>query len=408
VKKLSLPEMVCVVFVFCAATAIASSAQILTTLHSFDGADGARLVAALIQATDGNFYGTTWAGGSTNCSPGCGTIFKLTSSGVLTTLYSFCPQPNCADGAFPQGALVQATDGNFYGTTVAGGTSGNCSGVYAPGCGTVFKLTPSGTLTTLYSFCPQPNCADGADPVGGLTQAADGNFYGTAEWGGAYNVGTVFKVTPGGTLTTLHSFCSQPNCADGQSPNGLVQATDGNFYGPTIETVYKITPSGTLTTLHSFDGADGSEPEGRLVQASDGNLYGTTYYGGPNCESDGGCGTIFKMTLSGTLTTLYSFAGQPDGSYPSSGLIQATDANFYGTTQYGGAYNYGTIFKITPGGKLTILHSFDGRDGELPAAGLIQATDGNYYGTTAEGGTNGDGTVFRLKPVAPCSNCQSK
>ena len=274
---------------------------------------GALPVAGLVQASDGNFYGTTTLGGSSgDCSypdvGGCGTVFKLTPSGTLTTLYSFCSQPNCADGGWPDGGLVQATDGNFYGTTSRGGVSSNCPGPYVSGCGTVFKITPSGTLTTVYSF----NYTDGSEPWAGLVQGTDGSFYGTTEWGGTYGHGTVFKITPDGTLTTLHSF----NYADGSSPLGaLVQATDGNFYGTTEEggaagpgTVFRITPSGALTTLRSFDGSDGEYPNG-LVQASDGNFYGTTGGGGANC-SPYGCGTVFKITLSGTLTTLYSFCAK--------------------------------------------------------------------------------------------------
>jgi uncharacterized repeat protein (TIGR03803 family) len=256
--------------------------------QGFECSDGSIPEAALVQATDGNFYGTTAYGGeSGNCeTSGCGTIFKITPSGALTTLYSF----SGTDGSIPEAAVLQATDGNFYGTTAGGGASSNC-GTY--GCGTVFRITASGTLTTLHSF----SGADGESPEA-LVQATDGNFYGTTAIGGAYNDGTVFKITPSGTLTTLYSFCQQPNCADGSSPSaGLIQATDGNLYGITgiggaynDGTVFKITPSGTLTTLHSFSGADGSYPRAALVQATDGNFYGTAYEGGPNSA-----GTVFRL-----------------------------------------------------------------------------------------------------------------
>ena len=220
---------------------------------------------------------------------GAGTVFKITSRGTMSTVYSFCPQNNCPDGGDPDAGLVQATDGNLYGTTVAGG---------AYNAGTIFKITLGGMLTTLYSFCSQSDCSDGEQPIAGLVQATDGNFYGTTHGGGANYLGTVFKITPGGTLTSLYSFCSQSGCADGQWPfAGLVQATDGNFYGATIGggaynvgTIFKITPSGTLTTLHSFTGSDGAEPWAAPVQASDGNFYGTTGYGGVN-----GAGTVFRL-----------------------------------------------------------------------------------------------------------------
>ncbi len=383
-------------------TARRAQAQTFTTVKSFDYTDGAYPIAGLMQATDGNLYGTTFAGGGGQCNiGGCGTVFKITTSGTLTTLHSF----DLADGATPYAGLVQATDGNLYGTT---------SGTYAPGSyGTVFEITPSGTLTTLYSF----NSADGAYPFAGLVQATNGNFYGTTSAGGANGYGTVFEITPSGTLTTLHSF----NSTDGATPyGGLVHATDGDFYGTTVDggtgcggrgcgTVFKITASDTLTTLHSFDGADGAQPYAGLVQATDGNLYGTTYAGGVAGCGGSGCGTVFKITPSGTLTTLHSFEGS-DGNQPYAGLVQATDGYLYGTTTYsGGAYGCcGTIFKITLSGTLTTLYnSFCTKvscsDGAEPWAGLVQTTGGSFYGTTELGGAYGElggisgyGVVFRL------------
>jgi len=414
--KLSLSKTVCIILMFCAATAIASPAQTLTTLHSFQSTDGAYPDAGLVQGTDGSFYGTTLQGGTFGGVNNSGTVFKITPSGTLTTLYGFCFQPNCADGNYPLAGLVQAADGSFYGTTSVG--------TYSQG--TVFKVTPSGTLTTLYSFCSQPNCIDGVDPIAGLVQATDGNFYGTASGGGANNGGgTIFKITPAGTLTTLYSFCAQPNCTDGSGPDGaLVQGTDGNLYGTTQSggaydygTVFKITPSGMLTMLHSFCSQsncnDGANPEAGLVQAIDGNFYGTATFGGTY-----GDGTVFKITPSGTLTTLYNFDlfDTSNGARPTAGLVQATDGNFYGTTQQGGGSDSGTVFKITPSGTLTTLYSFCSQgncdDGTFPFAGLVQATDGSFYGTTHSGGPFNDGTVFSLSgpsptavqflPVTPC------
>ena len=399
----------------------------MTTLRSFAGSpsDGARPQAGLAQASDGNFYGTTAYGGAYTW----GTVFRITPDGTLTTLYSFCSRPACFDGLEPSAGLVQASDGNLYGTTPDGGyfypyggprNDGNV------GPGTVFKITPDGTLTTLHSF----DGTDGAWPAG-LVQATDGNFYGTTTGGGASNncffgCGTVFKITPSGTLTALYSFCSQSDCADGGWPQAaLVQASDGNFYGttslggsgncsgfygPGCGTVFKITPTGTLTTLHSFDITDGQTPNG-LVQATDGNFYGTTAQGGAYCNY--GCGTVFKITPSGTLTTLHLFDGT-DGVSPRGALVQATDGNFYGTTAYGGAnvVYYGTLFKITPSGRLTTLYSFCSEssicaDDAYPAAGLVQASDGSFYGTTGGGGTSGNGTVFRLVLPRACIVCPS-
>jgi uncharacterized repeat protein (TIGR03803 family) len=406
-RRFSLSKMVCIVFLFCAAMAIASPAQTFTTLASFAGTNGASPQSSLIQATDGNFYGTTILGGYNNCyGHGCGTIFKITPSGTLTALYSFCSQSGCTDGSSPLG-LLQAIDGNFYGATNEGG---------ANGVGTVFKITPGGSLTTLYSFCTQWLCTDGGYPRPGLVQATDGNFYGATIEGGAYAGGTIFKITSSGTLTTVYSFCSKPNCTDGGSPQaGLVQAGDGNFYGTTQlggsadeGTVFRITTSGTLTTLYSFcslpNCSDGGTPYDGLVQAIDGNFYGTTYFGGAY-----GYGTVFKITPAGTLTTLYSYCSQPncsDGEYPQAGMVQATDGDFYGTVPMGGTHGVGTLFKITPGGSLTTLHSFcsqsDCADGGGPEAALLQATDGSFYGTTSwGGGGNNDGTVFSLSVGLP-------
>jgi uncharacterized repeat protein (TIGR03803 family) len=383
VEKFSIRKTVCIVLVLCAVTAIASPAQTFTTLHNFAAypTDGANPIAGLVQATDGNFYGTAWQGG-TNYA---GTVFKITPTGTLTTLYNFCSQPSCTDGSQPSAAMVQGSDGNFYGTTSGGGANGNL--------GTVFKITPGGSLTTLYSFGSQPN--DGYDPYAGLVQGTDGNFYGTTVYGGMI-YGTVFKVTPLGALTTLHAF----DGTDGADPYaGLVQGTDGNFYGTTLGggansngTVFKITPAGALTTLHRFNYLDdGADPLAGLVQATDGNFYGTTSQGGANYA-----GTVFKVTPVGTLTTLHVFGGSDGVAVPYAGLVLSTDGNFYGTTVGGGANHDGTVFKVTPVGTLTTLHSFDGTDGESPHAGLVQGTDGNFYGTTYGGGANGYGTVFSL------------
>jgi uncharacterized repeat protein (TIGR03803 family) len=389
------------VFILCATTAIALPAQTFTTLHSFDFTDGFEPLAALVQGTNGNLYGTTLGGGASSACPGnCGTVFEITPNGTLTTLYSFCAQSGCTGGEKPNAALIQATNGSFYGTAREGGANND---------GTVFRIAPSGTLTTLHSF----DNTDGDFPVAGLIQATNGNFYGTTEAGGAYGLGTVFKITPSGALTTLHSF----DGADGEAPvAGVVEGTDGNFYGTTSDggasgyagTAFKITPSGTLTTLYSFcsqsNCTDGFEPFAALVQATNGNFYGTTYAGGANSSAcPGNCGTVFEITPNGTLTTLYSFCAQTgctDGGMPSAALIQATDGNFYGTASGGGSSGFaGTLFKITSSGVLTTLYSFCSQsnctDGASPN-GLVQATNGKFYGTTGVAGTNGDGTVFSL------------
>lgn len=400
-EKLSFLKNACIIFVMCTGMAIAAPAQAVTTLYSFGYYDGHFPYAGLIQATDGNFYGTTPWGGAN----GPGTAFKITPAGVLTTLHSFSD--------VPRGGLIQATDGNFYGTT--SGRAENSNFDY----GTVFKMTAEGALTTLYTFCTLPICADGSFPYAGLIQASDGNIYGTTSLGGASNAGTIFKITPEGTLTTFYNFCSLPGCADGTKPHaGLIQAADGNLYGTTSSggadwqgTVFKISPEGVLTTLHSFNWTDGANPYAGLLQATDGNFYGTTTVGGPlprpHCENGIGCGTVFKITPDGTLTTLHIFNSN-DGAHPYSGLIQASDGNFYGTTEFGGVvpthtvygckFGCGTVFQISSAGTFATLHKFDLAEGVWPYAGLMQASDGSLYGTTYAGG-GGYGTVFRLDVV---------
>jgi uncharacterized repeat protein (TIGR03803 family) len=284
-----------------------------------------------------------------------------------------------------QAGLTLGTDGNFYGTSVAGGTNAH---------GYVFKITPSGTLTVLYTFGAATDYLPG-----GLVQASDGNFYGTTLEGGTNGHGMVFRITPSGTLTTIYNFCAQSNCADGSAALGLIQGTDGNLYGATgaggtaggYGTIFKMTTTGTLTTLHSFDSTDGAGPEG-LVQARDGNFYGTTNSGGfsnSNCGGgnvQGTCGTVFKMTPTGAFTTLHLF-NSTDGSGPGAAPIQASDGDFYGTTSGGGTTGSGTIFKITSTGTLTTLHNLDTKngDGAYPA-GLVQHTNGTFYGPTVRGG----------------------
>jgi uncharacterized repeat protein (TIGR03803 family) len=393
-RKLSWYTRACALFVSFAAAAVTLPAQTFQTLDSFDNADGAAPWATLVQGSNGSFFGTTQNGGNTACASGCGTIFQITPNGALT-IFRF----DGTNGSDPYAGLVQAANGDFYGVTSTGG-AGNGGGLCPTNCGTVFKITPGGMLTTLHNF----DWTDGASPTGTLIQATDGNFYGTTQIGGATGSGSIFKMTSSGTFKTLYSFTGG---ADGAIPvAGLIQATDGNLYGTTWGygdlnqndgTVFKITLRGTLTTLHSFQLTDGALPFAGLVQASDGNFYGATEEGGTY-----NYGTIFKMTPRGTLHTLHSFSGGTDGDTPISTLIQATDGSLYGTASYDGAHpNFGTVFSITPTGNLTTLYNFDSTDGSYPYAGLVQATSGEFYGATFAGGSSsacefGCGTVFSL------------
>jgi uncharacterized protein (TIGR03437 family) len=404
--KLSCRRRVCAVILLAAAAAIASPAQTFTTLVNFNVTDGAYPQHAwLTQGKDGNLYGTTGYG-STGFGTTPGSVFKMTTGGTLTTLHFF----SGADGLDPRGVLTQGTDGNFYGITLGGGSDVvDC----VNGCGTIFKITPGGALTTLHSF----RGTDGACPSAGLVQASDGSFYGTTTAGGigfagaadmvgCSGLGTIFKITADGTLTTIYSFGGH---ADGSKPSaGLLQATDGNFYGNASGTLFKITPGGTLTTLSFASGGT----EGALIQAADGNFYGTGSSGGTY-----GFGAVFKMSPAGPLTTLYSFGAAgcfkpecaPNGALPMAGVVQASDGNFYGTTSAGGTAGdcigiggCGTVFQITPGGTFTTVHFFSGPDGHSPSAGLLAAADGNLYGEVPFGGAHNFGTVFSL--TLPPSN----
>ena len=367
-------------------------AQTFTVLYTFtSAADGEQPDAPLIQDAGGNLYGTTQYGGTKG---GFGTVFKLDISGKEHVLLSFAGTPDAED---PYSGMTRDKAGNFYGTTLYGGAQG--------GFGTVFKLHPDGKETILHSFAGTP---DGEDPRSVLVRDGADNLYGTTQYGGTNGgYGTVFKLDAKGNLTLLHSFAGTP---DGEDPYaGLLRDKAGNFYGTTMfggtgggfGTVFKLDANGKLTLLHSFAGTpDGVNPLAGLLRDAAGNLYGTTKYGGTN----GGYGTVFKLSAKGKLTLLHSFAGTPDGENPYSRLIRDSAGNFYGTTFYGGTLGYGSVFKLDPAGKLTILHSFnDSPDEAHPIAGLILDKAGNLYGTTSDGGDlncgfSGCGTVFKVTP----------
>ena len=361
-----------------------------TVLYSFgNGADGGNPAAGLVQDSQGNLYGTTSGdGGATSW----GTVFKLTPGGVYTVLHIFTP--STGDGGTPFAGLTLASDGNLYGTTLVGGI----------GVGTVFKITPAGNESVLYTFGAG---SDGGNPKGAVTQGTDGNLYGTTAGGGANSDGTVFQLTLGGTHTVIYSF---QGGGDGAQPAaGLVQGNDGNFYGTTLGdgtsnfgTVFQVTPGGAETVLHVFTGypSDGAASYAALVQGSDGAFYGVTSQGGTSNN-----GMLFQVTSAGSETVLYSFAGfggGNDGSSPTGTLIQGSDGTFYGTTQYGGAGNAGTVFQYTPNVGETVLYSFTGQtnavstpDGAGPVGGVIRGSDGSLYGTTIDGGLGGYGTIFK-------------
>jgi len=388
---------------------------VLTTLNSFGVANGCASdpESPLVQATNGILYGTTNCGGVN----GAGSVFSITTGGSLNTTYSFCAGPSCGgdppinsdnNGFAPQAGLIQATDGDLYGTTVSGGVN---AGTSPNGGGTVFKITPNGGLTTLYSFCSLSNCTDGWGPVAGLVQGTDGNFYGTTFYNGYDSAGTVFKITPSGELTTLYTFCSQSDCADGSGPSApLIQGTDGNFYGTTTfggntsggtatgwGTIFQITPNGTLTTLYTFCSESGCADGGRsfaaLVQVTDGNFYGTTsVYGTDPSHS----GTVFSLSmgLAPFVKTLPT-SGKVGAAVKILGtdLTGTTGVTFNGTavaftvvssseitTSVPAGATSGSVTVTTPGGALTSNVPFVIANlGDLVAKSLGRRTVGDLH-----------------------------
>ena len=382
-----------------------SFAQTFTLLHDFASSpDGNSSLAGLIRDAKGNLYGTTVGGGTF----GLGTVFKANGSDKEIVLYSFA---GTLDGAYPRGALIGDSAGNLYGTTSEGGTSN---------FGTVFKVDPTGHETVLYNFVGN---GDGKEPLGSLTMDAAGNLYGTTQQGGAAACGTVFKLDSTGNETVLYSFLGGN---DGCSPAaGLVRDSAGNFYGTTVYgglvnsciqscgVVFKVSPSGKEAVLYRFTGSggDGNAPEGNLLRdAATGNLYGTTAEGGaPHSKATVGNGIVFMLDPAGNETVLYAFLGTRvggDGAGPPAGLVRDAAGNFYGTTNAGGAANFGTVFKLDTAGHETVLYSFTGgTDGEYPFGGLIRDAMGILYGAAWGGGLHktacapyGCGSIFKLTP----------
>lgn len=393
--------------------------------------DGTSPTTSLIQGRDGNFYGTTFNGGLS----GNGTVFVLMPQGVVTILHNFGDGNVTNDGLHPRAALIQGSgiDTNFYGTTSTGGTNGMGVIFTITPQGTVTILHNFGDSTVLDTL---GNAAtDGVSPAAALTPGTDGKFYGVTLSGGSNTTGVAFSMTPQGIVTILHNFGDGTVSNDGLNPtSALIQGSgsDTAFYGTTPGggannrgTVFKMTLQGAVTILHSFGGSavqldggtaiDGTFPIAGLIQGSDGNFYGTTSNGGAN-----NTGTVFQMTPQGAVTILHSFGGATDGTFPVGGLTQGSDGALYGTTSGGGSRGNGTAFKVTLQGVETLLHHFgDGTainpdhsiamDGTIPAAGLTLGSDGNFYGAATGGGTGPsinssplpDGTLFKIALAPP-------
>jgi uncharacterized repeat protein (TIGR03803 family) len=384
-------------------------------LHSFSGSlDGILPVAELVADSAGNLFGTASQGGASNW----GTVFKISPDGAFTLLYSFT---GGSDGGNPGGPLYIDKGGNLFGMTMSGGKAG--CGEFGQGCGVVFELSPSGTYSVLYAFS---GGKDGDLPAGGLLADKEGNLYGTTQTGGAsgsgcggFGCGVVFRLSQGGILTVLHSFLG----SDGAFPSsGVIMCHNGNLCGTTRKggtgcrldpsgcgTVFELSPKGNLKVLYSFSGSDGFLPNA-LYRDRKGVLYGTTRAGGPRCSLNTlGCGVVFDLSPEKSFTIRHAFKDR-EGAAPYGGLIADNDGNLYGTTNTGGdqgctgLYGCGTVFRLSPDWKYTILlHSFAGSptDGGGPGAGLIADGKGNFYGTTVSGGTADDGTIYSLTVMNP-------
>jgi len=373
-------------------------AQTFTTLHNFKGSpDGAIPFGGVVRDKARSFYGTTEAGGKKSCSlvqTGCGTVFKLDTSGTETVLYNF--SQSGAAGFWPLAGVVADRAGNLYGTTYYGGNFA-CPGNSA-GCGTVFKRSPGGKLTVLHTFAG--GTTDGCNPWGGLTRDQAGNLYGTTFGCGASNTGTIFQIDTKGNFTLLHSFVWY---IEGQLPQYTSLLLDklGNLYGVAAwggsanqGTLYMLSPSGALTVLHNFAGGatDGCHPVGTPAMDRAGNFYGVT----DSCGSSND-GIIWKVSNTGVETVLWNFTGGADGAVPFGGVLVDAKSNLYGDTS-GGNTNVGSAYRLSASGKLKVLHTFASPNGYYPIGGLLRDNAGNLYGTTAYGGSGLGGTVFKLKP----------
>lgn len=354
-------------------------------LHSFTVADGQCPVGGLLFSKDGSVYGVASGGGA----HGMGTVFAVDPSGAFRVLHSFGRGAN--EGKKPKSGLVEVA-GVLYGVTTVGGANGD---------GVAYKLSKTGKFTLLHSFTRE---VDGLWPQGPLVHASDGNFYGSTFYGGAYGLGTVFRMDKAGNLTTLWDMDPYGKGEAGEPGGGFIQATDGLLYGTSQAggtgsgTVFSVGLDGTHATVHAFNGYDGFVATNGVIQGRDGALYGTT-------SSDGwdATGVAFRVTTGGDFTKLHDFSNAPgEGWAPYGRLVESAADVFLGTTYIGGTTNGGTVFRLRADGSFAYLHMFGsaidaGVDGRGPEGGLVRTGKGEYVGTTCYGGADDAGTVYRIR-----------
>jgi uncharacterized repeat protein (TIGR03803 family) len=412
ISQTILPRTALAVMVSLVILAPSAHAQFKTLYTFTGGTDGGQPSARVISGLDGSLYGTAPFGGDLSCNfgQGCGVVYKLTKAGKESVLYAF---PGGANGASPYSALIVDAQGNFYGTATSSGACSNTA------CGLVFKISPQGKETVLYTFT---GSGDGGGPSSALVMDSAGNLYGTTAFGGAPNVGVVYKVSPAGQETVLYSF---RGAADGAYPNidRLAVDSSGNFYGVTSAagdltcngslgcgTVFQLTPAGAFTVLYAFtNGSDGSIPSGLALDA-EGNLYGTTETGGAFND-----GVLFQISNVGgtnqTFTTLHSFGPSKSVFIPLGNVTVCTDGNVYGISQGGGSAAWGTLWKVDQAGNESVVHNFNFvPGGGHPSASpqWAQGDDGAvFYGTAPEGGSNnnGRGVVYRMDVDSQQQKC---
>jgi len=373
----------------------AEAGKVFRVIYDFKGGDdGGYPSGTLILDTSGNLYGVTKAAGSTND----GTVFKLSRRKVHTVLHSF----SGPDGRDPGAGVIADTSGNLFGTAAEGGNS-QCSFV---GCGTVFKIAPSGSSQILHKF--RGKSPDGGVPLGRLIDDSNGNLYGTTAGGGDNNDGIIFRISPERSETVLYSF---QGGSDGANPAaGLIADASGNLYGTTSAgggsgcqsrgcgTVFKLGQDGNEVVLHAFTGGDdGAIPVASLIADQNGNLYGTTSEGGGSGCGGDRCGTVFRIASDGTETVLHAFQGGTDGATPEAELIMDNAGNLFGTTAFGGGARHcacGTVFELAPDRTVIILEALDGRSATIPSGGLVADKKGNLYGVAVGG--RGPGAIFKI------------